>query len=228
MPKDLIIVESPTKTRTLKKFLGNQYAIEASVGHIRDLEKKNLGLGEDYEPRYRILPAKEDVVTKLRKAAAKAGTVYLAPDPDREGEAIAWHISQVLNKEPEAIRRVTFNEITKTAVLKALENPTEIDYRKVDAQQARRVLDRLMGFKLSPLLWEKVKQGLSAGRVQSVALKMVCERQDEIDAFQPVEYWLIGADLKSTEPPTFHARLHRIKGRKAEVGNGDQAGEIVE
>ncbi|MDH3744854.1 MAG: type I DNA topoisomerase [Acidobacteriota bacterium] len=227
MAKNLIIVESPTKTRTLKKFLGRGYDVQASVGHIRDLEKKNLGIGKDFEPRYRILPAKRDVVKKLRQAAKKAEIVFLAPDPDREGEAIAWHIAEVLEKEPEAIRRVTFNEITKQAVLKALEHPGQIDQRRVEAQQARRILDRLMGFKLSPLLWEKVKQGLSAGRVQSVALKMVCERQAEIDAFEPVEYWHLDADLEGPEPPVFTARLRHIGGKKAGVGNGEDAERIV-
>jgi DNA topoisomerase-1 len=228
MAKNLIIVESPTKTRTLKKFLGTEYSIEASVGHIRDLEKKDLGLGENFEPRYRILPEKQDVVKKLRLAAKKAETVYLAPDPDREGEAIAWHIAQVLDKEEDAIRRVTFNEITKAAVMRALEEPGKIDFRKVEAQQARRVLDRLMGFKLSPLLWDKVRRGLSAGRVQSVALKMVCEREAEIDAFNPVEYWVIGSDLSAAEEPGFHAKLHRIDGKKAEVGDGETAAKVVE
>jgi DNA topoisomerase-1 len=229
MAKNLLIVESPAKTKTLKKFLGRNYAVEASVGHIRDLVKKgkDFGIGENYEPRYEVLAAKKDVVKKLRQAAKAADTVYLAPDPDREGEAIAWHIAEVLDKDPAAVRRVTFNEITKGAVLKALESPGQIDLRKVDAQQARRILDRMMGFRLSPLLWEKIKQGLSAGRVQSVALKMVCERQEEIDAFQPEEYWLLGADLKADQPPPFSTRLLRIDGRKAEVGNGEDAARIV-
>ncbi|MBW8875981.1 MAG: type I DNA topoisomerase [Acidobacteria bacterium] len=227
MAKNLLIVESPAKTRTLKKFLGRQYAVEASVGHIRDLIKKDMGIGPDYEPRYEVLAAKKDVVKKLRQAAKEAETVYLAPDPDREGEAIAWHIAEVLNKDAKDVHRVTFNEITKGAVLKALEHPGVIDLQKVDAQQARRVLDRMMGFRLSPLLWEKVKQGLSAGRVQSVALKMVCERQDEIDVFVPEEYWNLGADLKAAQPPPFNARLHRIEGRKAEVHDGEQAAKIV-
>ncbi len=228
MAKNLLIVESPAKTRTLKKFLGRQYAVEASVGHVRDLVKKgkDMGIGPDYEPRYEVLANKKDVVKKLRDAAKEAETVYLAPDPDREGEAIAWHIAEIL-KDSKDIRRVTFNEITKGAVLKALENPRTIDLKKVDAQQARRVLDRLMGFRLSPLLWEKVKQGLSAGRVQSVALKMVCGRQAEIDAFVTEEYWNLGADLKGTVPPPFNARLQRIDGKKAEVGNGDDAARIV-
>jgi DNA topoisomerase-1 len=225
--KNLVIVESPAKTRTLKKFLGRDYDVQASLGHIRDLEKKDLGIGEDYEPRYIVLPDKEAVVKKLRQAAKKAVLVFLAPDPDREGEAIAWHIAEVLDREPDSIRRVTFNEITRQAVLRALEHPGEIDLRKVDAQQARRILDRLMGFKLSPLLWDKVKQGLSAGRVQSVALKMVCDRQAEIDAFEPVEYWLLDAELAAAAPPAFTARLHRIDGKKAEVGNGERAAAIA-
>ena len=227
MAKNLLIVESPAKTRTLRKFLGRQYAVEASVGHIRDLVKKDMGIGPNYEPRYEVLANKKDVVKKLRDAAKQADTVYLAPDPDREGEAIAWHIAEVLQKDATDVRRVTFNEITKGAVLKALEHPGTIDLKKVDAQQARRVLDRMMGFRLSPLLWEKVKQGLSAGRVQSVALKMVCDRQAEIEAFRPEEYWNLGADLKASQPPGFNTRLHRIEGRKAEVGNGEQAARIV-
>jgi DNA topoisomerase I len=230
MAKNLLIVESPAKTRTLKKFLGRQYAVEASVGHIRDLTKgkKDIGIGPDYEPRYEVMEDKKEVVRKLKKAAKEADAIFLAPDPDREGEAIAWHIAQILDKDSqEKVRRVTFNEITRTAVLKALEHPGEIDFRKVDAQQTRRILDRLMGFRLSPLLWEKIKQGLSAGRVQSVALKMVCDRQAEIDAFNPEEYWLLGADLKAQQPPPFTARLHRIEGRKAEVGNGQDAARIV-
>jgi DNA topoisomerase I len=227
MAKNLLIVESPAKSKTLKKFLGRQFAVEASVGHIRDLVKKDMGIGPDFEPRYEVLAAKKDVVKKLRQAAKEAETVYLAPDPDREGEAIAWHIAEVLGKDAKNVFRVTFNEITKGAVLRALEHPGAIDLQKVDAQQARRVLDRMMGFRLSPLLWEKVKQGLSAGRVQSVALKMVCERQDEIDAFVPEEYWNLGADLKAAVPPPFNARLSRIEGKKAEVHDGEQAAKIV-
>ncbi|MBV8201985.1 MAG: type I DNA topoisomerase [Acidobacteria bacterium] len=227
MAKNLLIVESPAKTVTLKKFLGKQYAVEASVGHIRDLVKKDMGIGPRYEPHYEVIASRREVVKKLRAAAKKADTVFLAPDPDREGEAIAWHIFEVLGKEPDAVRRVTFNEITRRAVLQALEQAGEIDFKKVDAQQARRVLDRLMGFRLSPLLWQKVKQGLSAGRVQSVALKMVCDRQDEIEAFQPEEYWNIAAELAAAAPPPFSARLSRIDGKKAEVANGEQAAAIV-
>jgi len=234
--KNLIIVESPAKTRTLKKFLGRGWSVEASVGHIRDLAKGGRGKKTDlglkmpgYEPVYEVPAKKREVVRKLKAAAKTAEVVYLAPDPDREGEAIAWHIAQVIGKEPEALRRVTFNEITRSAVLKALEQPGTIDQHRVDAQQARRVLDRLMGFKLSPLLWDKVKRGLSAGRVQSVALKMICDRQAEIDRFVPVEYWVLGVRLGAPEgrlPAEFDARLHQIDGRKAEIGDGATAAEI--
>jgi DNA topoisomerase-1 len=227
--KNLIIVESPAKTRTLKKFLGRDWAVEASVGHIRDLPKKDMGLGKNYEPKYAVLAAKKDVVQRLKEAAKKADRIYLAPDPDREGEAIAWHIAEVLGRDPKDLSRVTFNEITRKAVLAALEHPGQIDHRLVDAQQARRVLDRLMGFKLSPLLWDKVRRGLSAGRVQSVALKMICDRQDEIDAFVPVEYWVLGARLGAPAgrtPAEFDAKLHQIEGRKAEVGDGATADGI--
>jgi DNA topoisomerase-1 len=225
--KNLIIVESPAKTRTLKKFLGGSFDVEASRGHIRDLAKRDMGIGEGYEPRYEVLSEKKDVVKRLRQVAKKADTVFLAPDPDREGEAIAWHIAEILGKDPAAIHRVTLNEITRQAVEKALENPGRIDQRKVDAQQTRRILDRLMGFRLSPLLWEKVKQGLSAGRVQSVALKMVCDRQAEIDAFEPQEYWLIDATLAASKPPRFTARLHMIDGRRTRVENEEQAAAIA-
>jgi len=225
--KNLIIVESPAKTRTLRKFLGRDWAVEASVGHIRDLPKKDMGLGEDFEPKYAVLAEKKEVVKRLKEAAKKAAAIYLAPDPDREGEAIAWHIAAVLGRTGGEIHRVTFNEITKRAVLRALESPGSLDQHKVDAQQARRVLDRLMGFRLSPLLWEKIKRGLSAGRVQSVALKMVCDRQAEIDAFVPEEYWVLGAELAAAAPPTFLARLHTIRGRKATVGNGERATTIA-
>jgi DNA topoisomerase-1 len=224
--KNLIIVESPAKTRTLKKFLGRTYAVEASLGHIRDLAKKNMGLGERYEPNYVVLTEKREVVKKLRAAALKAEVIYLAPDPDREGEAIAWHIAEVLGPIDGELRRVTFNEITKSAVLRALETPGTIDQCKVDAQQARRILDRLMGFRLSPLLWDKVKQGLSAGRVQSVALKMVCDRQDEIEAFVAEEYWLLGARLEGKTPPPFTAQLHSVDGKKAAVRTDERAAEI--
>ncbi|MGE0638664.1 MAG: type I DNA topoisomerase [Thermoanaerobaculia bacterium] len=226
MAKNLIIVESPAKTRTLKKFLGRDWAVEASVGHIRDLPKKDMGLGPGFEPKYAVLATKKEVVKKLKAAAKKAEHIYLAPDPDREGEAIAWHIAEVLGKDAGEFHRVTFNEITKSAVNKALANPTTIDANRVDAQQARRVVDRLMGFKLSPLLWDKLRRGLSAGRVQSVALKMVCERQAEIDAFVPEEYWNLGGRFAGKVPPEFQAKLHQIAGSKAKVENGEEANRI--
>lgn len=226
MAKNLIVVESPAKTRTLKKFLGRDWAVEASVGHIRDLPKKDMGLGANYEPKYVVLPEKREVVKKLQEAAKKAERVFLAPDPDREGEAIAWHIAEVLKGRASKIYRVSFNEITRNAVLRSLENPGEIDFRLVDAQQARRILDRLMGFKLSPLLWEKVKRGLSAGRVQSVALKMVCDRQEEIERFQPEEYWNLAVELQAADPPSFRAKLVAVGGKKARVENAQQASEL--
>ncbi len=228
MAKHLIVVESPAKTRTLKKFLGRDWAVEASVGHIRDLPKKDMGLGSDYEPKYTVLPEKREVVKRLQEAAKRADSVYLAPDPDREGEAIAWHVAEVLKGRAQKIYRVTFNEITKNAVLSSLMRPGEIDHRLVEAQQARRVLDRLMGFKLSPLLWEKVKRGLSAGRVQSVALKMVCDRQEEIDRFQPEEYWNLAVELQADEPPTFRAKVVAVRGKKVRVRNAQEAAELAD
>ncbi|NJL18707.1 MAG: hypothetical protein HC938_17710 [Nitrospira sp.] len=205
MAKNLVIVESPTKTKTLKKFLGRQYTVEASLGHIRDLVKKDMGIGPDYEPRYEVLKEKKEVVKKLRAAAKTAEFVFLAPDPDREGEAIAWHIAEVLEKDPSVVKRVTFNEITKKGILSALQHPSVIDHRMVEAQRARRVLDRLVGYKISPLLWNKVRRGLSAGRVQSVAVRLVCEREREIRAFETQEYWSLFAQLEGRLPPAFRA-----------------------
>jgi DNA topoisomerase-1 len=228
MAKTLVVVESPAKAKTIKKYLGPGYDVLASKGHIKDLPKKlGVDIEKGFQETYEVVPGKEKVVLELKQAAKGVDQILLATDPDREGEAIAWHIFEVLGKEPEAVRRVTFNEITRRAVLQALEQPGDIDFKKVDAQQARRVLDRLMGFRLSPLLWQKVKRGLSAGRVQSVALKMVCDRQDEIEAFQPQEYWNIAAELAAAAPPPFTARLHRIDGKKAEVGDGERAAAIV-
>lgn len=192
---NLIIVESPTKARKLSEYLGNKYQIEASIGHVRDLPKKKLGidLDNDFEPTYEIDPDKKDIVKKLQTAAAKADKVYLATDPDREGEAIAWHIQQLLSdgkkQEADKFLRSTFHEITKSAVMEAIDHPTKISLDLVDAQQARRVLDRLVGYQVSPVLWKKVRRGLSAGRVQSVALRLIAEREKEIEAFKPDEYW---------------------------------------
>ena len=197
MAKNLVIVESPAKVKTIKKFLGNTYEVVASNGHVRDLPKSTMGIDvdNDYEPKYITIRGKGDVLAKLRKEAKKADKIYLATDPDREGEAISWHLIFALKLEDKKVYRISFNEITKTAVKEAIKNPREIDMNLVDAQQARRALDRIVGYKLSPVLWAKVKRGLSAGRVQSVALKMVCEREAEIEAFIPEEYWTVSADL---------------------------------
>src|SRR5213082_2468511 len=196
MAKNLVIVESPAKAKTINKFIGSDYIVKASVGHVRDLPKSELGVDEEtFEPTYQVLEGKQKVVSELRAAAKKADTIFIASDPDREGEAIGWHVMSLLGKDASKVRRVLFHEITKNAVRKAIDNPTDIDMNKVNAQQARRVLDRLVGYKLSPLLWDKVRRGLSAGRVQSVAMKMIVDREEEIKAFKPEEYWTIEADL---------------------------------
>ncbi|MBI2877566.1 MAG: type I DNA topoisomerase [Candidatus Tectomicrobia bacterium] len=229
--KSLVIVESPAKARTIKKYLGKDYEVKASVGHIKDLPKKKLGVKVEkgFEPEYITIRGKGKIIQELRDAAHKANRVYLAPDPDREGEAIAWHISQELKGvREEDIYRVLFNEITEQAIREAMKSPGKIDRNKVDAQQARRILDRLVGYQISPLLWEKVNYGLSAGRVQSVALRLVCEREREIQAFVPQEYWSITADLEGRLPPPFSARLAKIQGKKAEVKDEPTARAIVE
>lgn len=208
MAKNLVIVESPAKVKTIKKFLGNTYEVVASNGHVRDLPKSTIGIDveHDYEPKYITIRGKGDVLAKLRKEAKKADKIYLATDPDREGEAISWHLIFALKLEDKKVYRISFNEITKTAVKEAIKNPREIDMNLVDAQQARRALDRIVGYKISPILWAKVKRGLSAGRVQSVALKMVCEREAEIEAFIPEEYWTVSADLAAGKT-LFNARV---------------------
>ena len=229
MGKSLVIVESPAKARTINKFLGGKYLVKSSVGHIRDLPKKELGVDIEngFTPKYETIKGKAKVIKELKEAAKEADAIYLAPDPDREGEAIAWHIAMVL-KDGKKTYRVTFNEITKDAVVGAFENVKEIDQAKVDAQQARRILDRLVGYKISPLLWRNVRGGLSAGRVQSVALKIVCDRERERLAFVPEEYWSITAKLKADQPPEFAAELYKTDGEKAKVENGEQAKSIVE
>jgi DNA topoisomerase-1 len=212
----LVIVESPAKARTINKILGKGFTVKASVGHVRDLPSKKIGVDvdNDFEPEYGIIPGKEKVVKELKAAAAKADKIFLAPDPDREGEAIAFHIaSEITTKKTKGkVYRVTFNEITKKAVLEAMEHPSGIDQKKVDAQQARRVLDRLVGYNLSPLLWRKIRRGLSAGRVQSVAVRLVVERQREIDAFNKEEYWSLHVKLEGGMPPEFKASLHKYGG----------------
>src|ERR1700710_847307 len=205
MVKSLVIVESPAKAKTIGKYLGSDYVVEASVGHIMDLPKNDIGVElklRTFEPTLIVSPGKEKVVDRLKKLAAKADFVYLAPDPDREGEAIAAHLSMQLMpvmKDKKMLRRVTFNEITQKALRAAFEHARDVDETLVDAQQTRRVLDRLVGYQISPLLWDKVKRGLSAGRVQTVALRLIVEREREINAFNPVEYWNIDAMLSPTK-----------------------------
>ncbi len=231
----LVVVESPAKAKTIGRYLGKGYTVKSSVGHVRDLLKSRLSVDveNDYEPEYRVPNDKRPVVKDLKAAAAKATEIYLATDPDREGEAIAWHVMEAAEMDPERTKRVVFNEITKPAVLEAFEHPREIDMNRVDAQQARRILDRLVGYGLSPLLWRKVRGRLSAGRVQSVALRLVVDREREIDAFVPVEYWSIDADVSQQvyagmngdspeDRPFFQAHLRKINGEDPELGSEEQ------
>jgi DNA topoisomerase-1 len=212
MAKNLVIVESPAKARTLEKYLGRDFQVKASVGHIMDLPKNKLGVDieHDFEPEYQVLRGKKKVIEELKRAAKGKENVYLAPDPDREGEAIAWHIAEKIGRNRHGIRRVLFNEITKRSVQEAIRHPHELDRNLYEAQQTRRILDRLVGYQISPLLWKKVRRGLSAGRVQSVAVRIICEREREIQAFTPKEYWSITARLEGDTPPPFVARLFRI------------------
>ncbi|MGE5276758.1 MAG: type I DNA topoisomerase [Acidobacteriota bacterium] len=223
--KSLVIVESPAKAKTLEKFLGRDFRVLASYGHVRDLPKKGLGVDRShaYEPTYEILKGKEKTVAELKKAVQSASAVYLAADPDREGEAISWHLHETLKPGTKGIafRRVRFNEITKNAVLAAMKEAGEIDGRLVDAQQARRIIDRLVGYEVSDLLWKKIWRGLSAGRVQTVALRIICEREKEIEAFRPVEYWTLDADLEASAPPPFVARLLSFEGEKLKFDGSD-------
>lgn len=228
--KALVIVESPAKSKTIKKILGDNYTIEASFGHIRDFPKNVLGFDvtKNFEPSFVVIPEKKKVVDKLNEIAKKCAKVYLASDPDREGEAIAWHVRQVLKVDDDKIQRIEFNEITPKAVKYAVEHPREIDIDRVKAQQTRQILDRLVGYKISPVLWEKLRNNhLSAGRVQSVALRMICEREDEIEAFKPVEYWTISAELQK-ENATFEAELQKYLDKKIELKNEDDSNKAVE
>jgi len=228
MSKSLVIVESPAKASTLKKYLGKNYDVMATVGHIKNLPKSKLGVDVEngFSPTFVTIKGKGEIIKKLKAAAKKADAIYLAPDPDREGEAIATHIAGELGKNKK-IYRVEFHEITKKAVLKAMKNRHDINQNLANAQMARRVLDRLMGYKLSPLLWEKVRRGLSAGRVQSVALRLIVEREREIQAFNPVEYWSIIGAVEGKSPPPFEIRVFQHKGKKAEIGSGEQAEKIA-
>ena len=230
MAKALVIVESPAKAKTINKFLGRDFMVMASMGHVRDLPKRTLGVNEEsFEPEYTVLPEKRKTLTDLKKSAKNAKAVYLASDPDREGEAICWHLMEELRKGTDAkFHRVLFNEITKHAILAAFESPLEINMNKVEAQQARRILDRLVGYKISPLLWEKVRRGLSAGRVQSVALRIICQREREIQQFERREYWSLTARLADENPPNFTAKLVLCDGKKVEPANVGEATKVLE
>ena len=230
MADKLIIVESPAKANTIKKFLGGSTKVVASMGHIRDLPKSKLGVDveNDFEPQYINIRGKGDLIKSLKKEAKKAKKVYIATDPDREGEAIAWHLANILKEESNKITRVTFNEITKGAVQKAIKEPRDIDINLVDAQQARRVLDRIVGYKISPLLWKKVKRGLSAGRVQSVAVKLIVDREDEIEKFIPQEYWNIYANLEDpNSKKQFEAKFYGKDGKKQEIHSQEEVDNIL-
>ena len=218
--KSLLIVESPAKVKDLSvNFLARILPSKASIGHVKDLPKKDIGVDveNNFAPTYVVIEGKEKVMKDLKKAAKAADQVFLAPDPDREGEAIAWHIAEELNGDSEKVFRVEFNERTEKAVTEAIKHPRKVNMNLFDAQQARRVLDRLVGYKLSPLLWRKVRRGLSAGRVQSVAVRLVVDRERDIEAFKSEEYWSITAALEGKKPPQFDARLSQIAGQKAEI-----------
>ena len=231
MADKLIIVESPAKANTIKKFLGGNTKVVASMGHIRDLPKSKMGIDieHDFEPQYINIRGKGDLIKSLKKDAKQAKKVYLATDPDREGEAIAWHLAKILEEDKSKITRVTFNEITKTAVQKAIKQSRDIDINLVDAQQARRVLDRIVGYKISPVLWKKVKRGLSAGRVQSVAVKLIVDREEELEKFIPEDYWNIYVDLKDKKSKkTFEARFYGESGKKQEIHSKDEVDTILQ
>ena len=227
--KTLIIVESPAKSKTIEKFLGADYVVKASMGHLRDLPKMQMGvsISNGFLPRYLNVPGRKSVIEDLRKEADAAKAVYLATDPDREGEAISWHLAHILNMDGTTPCRVTFNEITKSAIQEAVEHPRAIDMHMVDAQQARRVLDRIVGYKLSPLLWKKICKGLSAGRVQSVAVRIICEREREIQAFVPEEYWTIEGEYKTANKEKFPVTVTHRKGEKLEISNEEEADSVV-
>src|SRR6266568_6865914 len=219
MAKSLVIVESPTKAKTINKYLGSDFTVKASMGHVKDLPKKELGvnLEKDFKPKYVSIPSKSKIIQELKSAAEKADAVYLAADPDREGEAICQHLRELLNGKKRKFHRVLFNEITRDAIREAFQKPGQINAHLVDAQQARRILDRLVGYQVSPLLWDKVKRGISAGRVQTVALRIIVEREREIQAFQKQEYWTISANVSGHNPPPFEARLIKFQDKDLEI-----------
>lgn len=225
----LIVVESPTKVKTIRKYLGPEFDVRASVGHVKDLPKNRLGIDPEkqFEPTYLVMDTKKKVIAELKKAAAKAQQIFLAPDPDREGEAIAWHIAEEIGGKNKPILRVLFNDLTKETILDAISHPRELDFNRYEAQQTRRILDRLVGYQISPILWDKVKRGLSAGRVQSVAVRIICDREAEIKAFIPEEYWNLTATIEGSNPPPFEAKLAKIDGKKAKIGDGTRSAEVV-
>jgi len=230
LAKKLVIVESPAKAKTLEKFLGKDFSVKACGGHVRDLPPKRLSVSikKNFKPTYQVIKGKEKIIESLKTASKKSPIVFLAPDPDREGEAIAWHLKYLLGDDNK-IKRIEFNEITKTAVEQAVKHPRKIDLNRVNAQQARRILDRIVGYKLSPLLWKKVRKGLSAGRVQSVAVRLICDREREMKAFKPVEYWSITASLtKMHEDHKFSAKLVLHNGKKVEIGSESEADKALE
>jgi len=229
MQKSLVIVESPAKAATINRYLGSDFLVKASMGHIRDLPKDDLGvdIAHDFKPHYKILPERKKVVTELIKFSKECQSIILAADPDREGEAISWHLSTILEKTNRNIYRVLLHEITKKAIEEAFKNLGELDQNKIKAQQTRRILDRLVGYLISPLLWKKIGRGLSAGRVQSIALRLICEREREIRDFVPEEYWSITAHLQACAPPPFKANLTKIEGKEAKIEDGKKAAEIV-
>jgi len=230
MAKHLVIVESPAKAKTINRYLGPGFLVKASMGHIRDLPKDKLGVdvSHDFRPDYKIIPEKKGVIEDLRNSAEKCDDVLLAADPDREGEAICWHLAAVLEKTNKNIFRAVFNEITERAVKKAFEHLHSLDQDKINAQQTRRILDRLVGYRISPLLWEKIGRRLSAGRVQSIALRLICDREKVIKDFTPEEYWSITTHLQVENPPSFHASLIKINGEKIKIQNGEEAGKILD
>ena len=226
---NLVIVESPSKAKTIGRYLGPGYTVRASMGHLRDLPKSKMGvdLENDFTPQYIPVRGKEDLIKELKKEAAKAETVYLATDPDREGEAISWHLKELLGLADEKARRVTFNEITQKVVRESIANPRQIDYDLVDAQQARRVLDRIVGYQLSPLLWKKVRRGLSAGRVQSVATRLVVDRENEIRAFVPREYWSLDVTLNRIGKPGSFVAHYYGSPKKQELESQEQTEAVI-
>src|SRR5579885_2740993 len=239
MAKSLVIVESPAKAKTIEKYLGKSFKVKASIGHIKDLPKSKLGVDvkKNFEPTYEIIAAKKKVIEELRKAASSAEEIFLALDPDREGEAIAWHVAEEIFKGEKAkdkgkavrkpVHRVLFNEITQKAVKEAIANPIELNQNLFEAQQARRILDRLVGYQVSPLLWDKVRRGLSAGRVQTVALRLICERDRAIKAFVPEEYWSMNAILEGSVPPSFLAKLVSYQGKKLKIGSTEESQKVL-